>query len=154
MVGKSRRFALADTAQQVVGGFLLAGPFVVTEEVWVLARSMSVFQGLLTFVIVLAIGYGTLYKADNRDPDREIDIAGVPLRFVSLILVSYLSVFILAIAFDAPGTFLADIARADPGATTVFGVTVSAAVLGVTLKATSVGAVFSVIGAATADSLF
>ena len=154
MVGKSRRFALADTAQQVVGGFLLAGPFVVTEEVWVLARSMSVFQGLLTFLIVLAIGYGTLYKADNRDPDREVDIAGVPLRFVSLVLVSYFSVFILAIAFDAPGTFLADIAQADENAFDVFGVRMSAAVLGVTLKATSVGAVFSVIGAATADSLF
>jgi uncharacterized membrane protein len=115
---------------------------------------MSVFQGLLTFVIVLGIGYGTLYKADNRDPDREVDIAGVPLRFVSLILVSYLSVFILAIAFDAPGTFLADIAQADEGALTVFGVRLSGAVLGVTLKATSVGAVFSVIGAATADSIF
>jgi uncharacterized membrane protein len=154
MVGKNRRFALADSAQQVVGGFLLAGPFVVTEEVWVLARSMSALQGLLTFFIVLAIGYGTLYKADNRDPDREVDIAGVPARFVSLILVSYLSVFILAIAFDAPGTFLADIAQDDAGALRVFGMTLSAAVLGVTLKATSVGAVFSVIGAATADTLF
>ena len=154
MVGKNRRFALADTAQQVVGGFLLAGPFVVTEEVWVLARSMSAVQGLLTFVIVLAIGYGTLYKADTRDPDREVDIAGVPVRFVSLILVSYFSVFILALAFDAPGTFLADIAQADPGAVDILGMTLSTAVLGVTLKATSVGAVFSVIGAATADTLF
>jgi uncharacterized membrane protein len=154
MVGKNKRFAVADTAQQVVGGFLLAGPFVVTEEVWVLARSMSVAQGLLTFLIVLGIGYGTLYKADDRDPDREVDIAGVPVRFVSLISVAYLSVFILALAFDAPGTFLADIAEADPASTTVLGITVSADVLGVTLKATSVGAVFSVIGAATADSLF
>ena len=154
MVGKNKRFAVADTAQQVVGGFLLAGPFVVTEEVWVLARSMSVAQGLLTFLIVLGIGYGALYKADDRDPDREVDIAGVPVRFVSLISVAYLSVFILALAFDAPGTFLADIAEADPASTTVLGITVSADVLGVTLKATSVGAVFSVIGAATADSLF
>ncbi|WP_152039514.1 DUF2391 family protein [Salinigranum salinum] len=154
MVGKNRRFALADTAQQVVGGFLLAGPFVVTEEVWVLARSMSAIQGLVTFVIVLGIGYGALYKADDRDPDREIDIAGVPARFISLVLVSYLSVVILALAFDAPGTFLADVGQSDPNALTVFGVTLSAAVVGATLKATSVGAVFSVIGAATADSLF
>jgi uncharacterized membrane protein len=115
---------------------------------------MSAVQGLLTFVIVLAIGYGTLYKADTRDPDREVDIAGVPVRFVSLILVSYFSVFILALAFDAPGTFLADIAQADPGAVDILGMTLSTAVLGVTLKATSVGAVFSVIGAATADTLF
>ncbi len=61
MYGVRRRFALADTAQQVVGGFLLAGPFVVTEEVWVLARSMSFAQALLTLCIVLAIGYGALY---------------------------------------------------------------------------------------------
>jgi len=154
MVGRRRRFALADTAQQVVGGFLLAGPFVVTEEVWVLARNMSAFQGLLTVCIVLGIGYGALYKADNRDPDREAEVGGIPLRFISLVIVSYLSVLILALAFNAPGTFLSDIADADPGAFRVLGMTFSWAVLGVTLKATSVGAVFSVIGAATADSLF
>jgi uncharacterized membrane protein len=151
MVGRSRRFALADTAQQVVGGFLLAGPFVVTEEVWSLARNMSTVQTLLTVSIVLVIGYGTLYKADDRDPDREREVAGVPVRFVSLILVAYLSVFVLAIAFNAPGTFLTDM---DDGAATYLGVSMSTAVLVVTLKATSVGAIFSVIGAATADSLF
>jgi uncharacterized membrane protein len=151
MVGRSRRFALADTAQQVVGGFLLAGPFVVTEEVWSLARNMSTVQTLLTVSIVLVIGYGTLYKADDRDPDREREVAGVPVRFVSLILVAYLSVFVLAIAFNAPGTFLTDM---DDGAATYLGVSMSTAVLIVTLKATSVGAIFSVIGAATADSLF
>jgi uncharacterized membrane protein len=151
MVGRARRFALADTAQQVVGGFLLAGPFVVTEEVWSLARNMSTVQTLLTVSIVLVIGYGTLYKADDRDPDREREVAGVPVRFVSLILVAYLSVFVLAIAFNAPGTFLTDM---DDGAATYLGVSMSTAVLVVTLKATSVGAIFSVIGAATADSLF
>ncbi|KAB1197695.1 MULTISPECIES: DUF2391 family protein [Haloferax] len=151
MVGVRRRFALADTAQQIVGGFLLAGPFVVTEEVWVLARSMSVLQGLLTLVIVLTVGYGTLYKADNRDPDKEKEVGGVPIRFISLISVAYLSVFILALAFDAPGTFLSDVSGVVVEA---FGVELDLAVLGITLKATSVGAVFSVIGAATADSLF
>ncbi|MFC7205086.1 DUF2391 family protein [Haloferax namakaokahaiae] len=152
MVGVRRRFALADSAQQIVGGFLLAGPFVVTEEVWVLARSMSLFQGLLTALIVFAVGYGALYKADDRDPEKEREIAGIPLRFISLISVSYLSVFILALAFDAPGTFLADVSGRVlfEGA----GMTLDLAVVAITLKATSVGAVFSVIGAATADSLF
>ncbi|AFK17761.1 MULTISPECIES: DUF2391 family protein [Haloferax] len=152
MVGVRRRFALADTAQQIVGGFLLAGPFVVTEEVWVLARSMSLLQAILTVVIVLAVGYGALYKADNRDPDREREVGGVPVRFISLISVAYLSVFILAIAFDAPGTFLSDVSGR-----IIFdamGIKLDLAVLAITLKATSVGAVFSVIGAATADSLF
>jgi uncharacterized membrane protein len=150
MVGVRRRFALADTAQQVVGGFLLAGPFVVTEEVWNLARSMSAVQGALTVVIVLVVGYGALYKADDRNPDRERSFLGIPVRFVSLIAVSYLSVFILALAFDAPGTFLSDMAA--DGGTTFLGF--QQEMLATTLKATSIGAVFSVIGAATADTLF
>jgi uncharacterized membrane protein len=143
MVEVRRRFALADTAQQIVGGFLLAGPFVVTEEVWNLASNMSAYQTALTVAIVLAVGYGALYKADDRDPDREADFGGVPLRFVSLILVSYLSVLLLAVAFDAPRTFVGE---STGGRLAPLVVT--------TLKATSVGAIFSVIGAATADSLF
>ena len=150
MVGRRRRFALSDTVQQIVGGFLLAGPFVVTEEVWVLAQSMALIQALFTVIIVFAIGYGALYKADDRNPERESEVGGVPLRFISLISVSYLSVFILAVAFDAPGTFLG----ASGTGTDVLGVTVDWPVIGSTLKAVSIGAVFSVIGAATADSLY
>jgi uncharacterized membrane protein len=147
MVGARRRFKLADTAQQVVGGFLLAGPFVVTEEVWRLAANMSWLQTLVTVGIVFGIGYGALYKADDRDPESETEVGGVPLRFVSLVLVSYCSVLVLTVAFGAPGTFLAD---AEPGK--VVGGSLEA--VAVTAKAVSVGAVFSVVGAATADSLF
>jgi len=151
MVGRRRRFALSDTVQQIIGGFLLAGPFVVTEEVWVLARTMSWLQALLTVVIVFVIGYGALYKADDdRDPDRESEVGGIPLRFISLVAVSYLSVAILAFAFDAPGTFL------EPSGVELGSSLGEAdlAVVGATLKAISIGAVFSVIGAATADSLY
>ncbi|WP_435184170.1 DUF2391 family protein [Halobellus sp. EA9] len=149
MVGRRRRFALSDTAQQIIGGFLLAGPFVVTEEVWVLARSMSWPQALLTVVIVFVIGYGALYKADDRDPDRETEVGGIPVRFISLVAVSYLSVVILAIAFNAPETFLG----VDAGAGSLRPLVVPAG-LGATVKAISIGAIFSVIGAATADSLY
>ena len=151
MVGRRRRFALSDTVQQIVGGFLLAGPFVVTEEVWVLAESMSVAHALATVVIVLAIGYGALYKADDRNPDRETEVGGVPVRFISLIAVSYLSVFILALAFNAPETFAGSSATASA---TSFDVSIEWTVVGTTLKAVSIGSVFSVIGAATADSVY
>ena len=66
-------------------------------------------------------------------------VAGVPIRFVSLMAVSYGSVLTLALLFTAPATFLEGDA--------VY-------VAGTTLKAISVGAVFSVVGAATADSVF
>ncbi|WP_267641367.1 DUF2391 family protein [Haloarchaeobius amylolyticus] len=148
MVGPSKRYKLADSAQQVVGGFLLAGPFVVTEEVWVLAANMSTLHGLVTVAIVGAIGYGALYKADDdRNPDRELEVGGIPLRFVSLMVVSFGSVAILALAFTAPETFLVgdgDGILTNPTETEM-AVT--------TLKAISVGAIFSVVGAATADSL-
>lgn len=135
MVGPRRIFKLADVAQQIVGGFLLAGPFVVTEEVWVLASQMTMFHAVATVAIVFGIGYGALYKADrDRDPEQEVEVGGIPLRFISLILVSYLSVGLLAFAFAAPTTFAASPIT--------------------TVKAISVGAIFSVIGAATADSLF
>jgi uncharacterized membrane protein len=135
-----RRFRLADSAQQVVGGFLLAGPFVVTEEVWTLAREMSLLQSLSTVAIVFAIGYAALYKAAGRDPDDDRDLAGIPARFLSLMLVAYGSVAILAVAFGAPNTFLADLGGVE--------------LVVVTLRAIAVSAVFSVVGAATADSVF
>jgi uncharacterized membrane protein len=130
-----RIFGLDDLAQQIVGGFILSAPFVVTEEVWNLAAAMNWLQWVITVFMVFAIGYGTLYRADDdRDAEREESIGGLPLRFVSLVLISYLSVTILAFVFDAPETFGA-------APTT-------------TVKAVSIGAIFSVVGAATADSLF
>jgi len=140
MVGKSRRYGFADTAQQIVGGFLLAGPFVVTEEVWVLAAAMSAWHALVTVGIVAGIGYGALYSADQgRDPEQEVEVSGVPIRFLSLMGVAFGSVLALSIVFGAPGTFLSGD---------------SMAVAATTAKATCLGAVFSVVGAATADSVF
>ncbi len=143
----ARNFRLSDSAQQVVGGFLLAGPFVVTEEVWVLAANMTPVNALLAAGIVGAIGYGALYEADpDRDPDRETEVGGVPLRFLSLMAVSFGSVAVLAVVFTAPRTFLVEEeVLADPS-------TVDVAFT--TLKAVTVGAIFSVVGAATADSIF
>ncbi|MFB6139981.1 MAG: DUF2391 domain-containing protein [Halosimplex sp.] len=140
-MARTPRYRLADTAQQVVGGFLLAGPFVVTEEVWTLARHMTWVHAAATVAIVFAIGYGALYRADDdRDPDREAEVAGVPLRFVSLMAVSFGSVAVLALTLTAPSTFLGDLAELERAQVTAYAV--------------SVGAIFSVVGAATADSVF
>lgn len=133
MIG--RNFRTSDFFQQIVGGFLLAGPFVVTEEVWHLARGMNSIQGGLTVLLVFIIGYGALYEADeDREEGTETDLAGVPARFVSLIFVAYFSVSMLVFLFSAPTAFEAGV--------------------GTTLKAIGIGAIFSVVGAATADSVF
>lgn len=130
-----RIFGLDDVAQQMIGGFLLSAPFVVTEEVWSLAAAMNRIQWSIVVAMVVLIGYGALYRADHdRDAQREESIGGLPLRFVSLILISYLSVAILSFVLSAPKTF-----EATPLTTA---------------KAISIGGLFSVVGAATADSLF
>ena len=144
---RRRRYRIADTAQQVVGGFLLAGPFVVTEEVWVLAANMSWYHAAVVAAIVFAIGYGALYQADaDRDIEREAEVAGVPIRFVSLMVVAFGSVGLLATLFTAPNAFLVN-GGILPNPT-------RRAVFLTTLKAVCVGAIFSVVGAATADSVF
>ena len=129
-----RTFGIDDLAQQVVGGFILSAPFVVTEEVWALAAGMSTLQWGVTVAMVVLIGYGTLYGADEeRSPDREGSVAGLPVRFLSLMTVSYLSVATLALVFNAPATFGGGVEA--------------------TARAVSIGAIFSVVGAATADSV-
>ena len=132
---RGRIFGVDDVAQQVVGGVILSAPFVVTEEVWSLAATMNQYQWAVTVLMVLTIGWGTLYRAnDARDADREHDFLGIPLRYLSLLSIAYLSVAVLALVFNAPETFGAS--------------------LWTTLKAISIGAIFSVVGAATADSIF
>jgi len=139
---RPRDFRPADSAQQIVGGFLLAGPFVVTEEVWTLAASMNLFQAVGTLIVVFGIGYGALYTADTtRDVEDEQEVAGIPLRFISLMIVSFGAVTVLALLLDAPDTFVRDAESTREVAQTTF-------------KAISVGSVFSVVGAATADSIF
>ncbi|MFC6756910.1 MULTISPECIES: DUF2391 family protein [Haloarcula] len=146
-MSRRRRYRVADTAQQVVGGFLLAGPFVVTEEVWVLAANMSWGHAAAVVAIVFAIGYGALYKADDdRDLEREAEVAGVPIRFVSLMVVAFGSVAVLATVFTAPEAFLIEGGILENPTQTAVALT--------TLKAVAVGAIFSVVGAATADSVF
>jgi len=129
-----KEYSVGDTAQHILGGFLLAGPFIVTEEVWRLASNMSLFQVIANIAIVFAIGYGALYKADkDRDPVSELNWVGIPFRFISLVSVAYLSVAILAFTFAAPQTFSASLIH--------------------TLKAISVASIFSMLGAATVDSV-
>jgi uncharacterized membrane protein len=136
-----QKHKLADTAQQIVGGFLLAGPFVVTQEVWMLARNMTIFHSLFLVGVIMAIGYGGLYGADNdRDPRREAVFVGVPVRFISVMLVAFGSVTVLAFAITAPDLFLGDLSPTDRTYAT--------------LQAISVASIFSVVGAVTTDSLF
>ena len=129
------RFRMADSFQQMIGGMLLAGPFVVESGSWDLAASMHPYQAAMLIALVLAIGWAALYKADkDRVPEKEVAFLRIPVRYISLISVSYVAVIFLLVALSAPSTF---------GAT-----------LTVSFNVVAISAVFSVIGVATADSVF
>ena len=92
----TKKFRLKDSFQQLVGGILLAGPFVVTEEVWRIAENLVTIQFFTIILFNVMMGYFALYEADKtRDVGVEQDIVGIPLRLISLILVGYLSVAFL-----------------------------------------------------------
>lgn len=51
------RFKVADSFQQMIGGILLAGPFVVEGGVWEMAATMQSYQaGFLAFLVLLIGG--------------------------------------------------------------------------------------------------
>ena len=131
----TKKFRIKDSFQQLIGGIILSGPFVVTEEVWRIAENLEIIQMVLIVVLNWFIGYVALFEADKtRDVNVEQNVVGIPLRLISLILVAYLSVVLIVVMISPQATF------------------------GVQLRGT-VGAVmicsiFSIVGAATADSVF
>lgn len=134
-MGIKKRFKIADSFQQMIGGFLLAGPFIVEGGTWELAAGMKNLHAIVLTFIIMIIGYAALYKADKgRDVAKERKLHGIPLRFISLITVSISSVLILTFLLSAQQTMQAS------------NIT--------TLKALVIASVFSTIGAATADSIF
>lgn len=129
------QFSISDLAQQVVGSFLLGGPFVVENGVWNLAKNMTIIHLLMVAILLIIIGYGASYEADeNRDLDKENKVGIIPTRLISLILVSYLSVALLIFLLNAPVAFEASLLT--------------------TLKTISIVSIFSLIGAATFDTIF
>jgi uncharacterized membrane protein len=137
------QFAVSDIAQQFIGSFLICGPFVVTEETWIIAQNLRPWQMVIAILISSLIAYLSLYKADaSRDSEDEEEIGGVPLRFISLIGISFGSVVGLAILFGAPSA-LANITM-----TPIHDYVI------LILKLTSIVSIFSVVGAATADTVF
>lgn len=127
-------FGKDDFFQQIVGSAVLTAPFLFTEEVWRLAGNMSSLQSALFIGITLVLGHGILYIAEmDRDWNRERKLFGFTLRYISLMGVSLGTIVVLVFMTSAPETFNAGWFH--------------------TFKTISLISVFSVLGAATADSL-
>lgn len=131
---KKYPFGPDDFFQQVIGSALLSAPFLFTEEIWILAFNISGTQAFLSAVLTLILGHGILYIAkQDRDFEQERKVGGFTLRYISLMTVTFGTILLLMALTSTPQTF---------------GYQFSTAV-----KVMAMISIFSVIGAASADSL-
>ncbi|MFB6215741.1 MAG: DUF2391 domain-containing protein [Candidatus Aenigmatarchaeota archaeon] len=127
-------FGPDDFLQQIVGSAILSAPLLVTQEVWQIAQSTSIVQSTLSILATFLLGYGILYvEKHERDFDVERDIAGIKLRYISLMFVTFGTPLFLLTATATAGTLGSGLLN--------------------TVKVISFVSTFAVIGAATADNL-
>jgi len=100
------RFAFKDIAQQIVGATILSAPFAVTEEVWNLARNLdSINIMALIFLTILfdilLFNYTKFQKIENKR-------LMLPLRIISLIIVTYVTSALVLTVFGVIGGQIQD----------------------------------------------
>jgi len=82
------KFEWDDFAQQIVGAVIFSAPFAVTEEVWRLAQALTPLR--IVLIILLTITFDVLllhYTKFKKMKSKRV--AGIPLRLLSLMLVTY-----------------------------------------------------------------
>jgi|TARA_Y100000294_G_scaffold26454_1_gene22430 uncharacterized membrane protein len=101
------RFAFKDIAQQIVGATILSSPFAVTEEVWNLARNLSVINIFALIIItilfdILLFYYTKYYRAEEKK------FLELPKRIISLLIVTYAASAIVLSVFGVIGGQIQD----------------------------------------------
>ncbi len=131
---KPNRFRLDDVAQQFIGALVIGAGFIIPPDLWLVSEQMTPVRVLLTFVFIPGVAYLGLYSADQtHDIERERTVGGVPLRLISLFVVSGLTATAVVMFFREPSFYKAT--------------------LGTTLKAILVTSLFTTISATVADSV-
>jgi len=100
------KFAFKDIAQQVVGATILSAPFAVTEEVWNLANNLNATHivALIFITILFDILLFNYTKYQNLEKNRLM----LPMRIISLILVTYVTSGIVLSIFGVIGGQIQD----------------------------------------------
>jgi len=100
---QAEKFEFDDLAQQIVGATILSAPFAVTEEVWTLAQGLQLWQ-VLSIVFITIIFDVLLFFYTKYQKIKQQKVANlVPLRILSLIVVTYLISTIMLTIFGVLG---------------------------------------------------
>lgn len=103
------KFSFQDIAQQIVGAMILSAPFSVTEEVWSLANALSWANVLALIFVTLTFDFLLFYYTkfqQLRDEDKKVWF--VPVRVLSLLIVTYTTSFIVLSMFGVIGGQITD----------------------------------------------
>jgi uncharacterized membrane protein len=100
------KFSSKDIAQQIVGATILSAPFTVTEEVWNLANNLSAFN--IGALILLTILFDILLFNYTRYQSIEKKKLMLPVRIISLIVVTYVTSAIVLSVFGIIGGQIQD----------------------------------------------
>lgn len=89
------KFAFKDIAQQIVGATILSAPFVVTEEVWNLARNLDLGHIIALIAITLIFDILLFYYTKYQKIEGKRFLNVFPIRIFSIIIVTYSTSFII-----------------------------------------------------------
>jgi len=83
-----KHFNWDDFSQQIVGALIVSMPFVASEEVWNLARSLNSFQVCFLLIMILVFDV-IISKYTKFQKVKSQTFLGVPYRIISLLCVSF-----------------------------------------------------------------
>jgi uncharacterized membrane protein len=100
---KPDKFAFDDMAQQIVGAIIISSPLAVTEEVWMLANQLDITRLILIFGITLIFDILLIYFTKYQAVEKENVLNFIPLRLISLLVISYLAAGLILFLFGVIG---------------------------------------------------
>ncbi|MAE43249.1 hypothetical protein CMO93_05735 [Candidatus Woesearchaeota archaeon] len=101
------KFAFKDVAQQIVGAMILSAPFVVTEEVWNLARNLDALHIIAIITITLLFDILLFYFTKYQQIEEKSFFL-FPKRILSLIIVTYATSAVVLSVFGVIGGQIQD----------------------------------------------
>ena len=100
---KPDKFAFDDIAQQIVGAIIISSPLAVTAEVWMLANQLDIARIVLIFGRTLFFDILLIYFTKYQSVEKENIFKFIPLRLISLLIVSYLAAGLILFLFGVIG---------------------------------------------------
>jgi uncharacterized membrane protein len=97
-----------DLVQQLVGAISFALPFILAQETWEIAKGMGPWRLGVLLILTWVFGYLFLEKSDLQTMKEERILPFLPLRLVTVLLISYTVVLGMTLLFNIYGTWVKD----------------------------------------------